>query len=471
MLLKQYYLGCLAHASYLLGDDDTRTAVVVDPQRDVDHYIADAEAHGYTIRHVLLTHFHADFVAGHLELRDRVGAQIHLGAAAKTEYAATGMNDDDEIAFGQVRLVTLQTPGHTPESMCVIVYDLDKSDDIPQAVLTGDTLFIGDVGRPDLGASVGWTAHDLAALLYDSLHTKLLPRIPDEALVYPAHGAGSLCGKSLSEETFSTMGVQRQYNYALQPMDKATFIELVTADQHEAPSYFSYDAEMNTKERQTLDQSLQGSLTPLSLEQVLALHGDGAQLLDVREGDDFAGAHLSGSVNIDLDGKFASWAGALLAHDRPIVLIASPGSQDEAALRLGRIGFDRVVGYLQDGMMALASRDDLVGRLERITALTLQEQLEAGGTHCVLDVRAAGEFEESHIPDATHIALPQLLRRLADVPRDRPVIVHCAGGYRSAVAASLLQLHGFDQVLDLVGGMSAWEAAGLQTVTTSPGAA
>ncbi|MBT7862991.1 MAG: MBL fold metallo-hydrolase [Gemmatimonadetes bacterium] len=464
MLLKQYYLGCLAHASYLLGDEETKTAVVIDPQRDIDQYLADAKAHGLEIRHVFLTHFHADFVAGHLELRDRVGAQIHLGSAAKTEYTATGMHDEDELTFGQVRLVTLETPGHTPESMCILVYDAGESIDVPQAVLTGDTLFIGDVGRPDLGASIGWTANDLASLLYDSLHDKLLPRVPDDALVYPAHGAGSLCGKSLSEETYSTMGVQRQYNYALQPMDKAAFIKLVTADQHEAPGYFSYDAEMNTKEHQTLDESLQGGLTPLSLDQVLIQRDAGAQLLDVREGDDFAGAHLMGSINIDLDGKFASWAGSLLAHDRPIILIASPGSQEEATMRLGRIGFDLVAGYLQDGMMALAHRDDLVGRRERITALTLQEQRQEGMDAFVLDVRSASERSEGQIPESTHIPLPQLPKHLEEIPRDRPVIVYCAGGYRSAVAGSLLALHGIDQVIDLVGGISAWEAAGLPTV-------
>ncbi len=369
MLLKQYYLGCLAHASYLLGDDESKTAVVVDPQRDVDQYITDAEARGLTIRHVFLTHMHADFVAGHLELRDRVGAQIHHGASATTEYASIPMHDDDELAFGKVRLVSLETPGHTPESMCVLVYDLEKSTESPQAALTGDTLFIGDVGRPDLGAAVGWSAHDLASMLYDSLHTKLLPRVPDDALIYPAHGAGSLCGKSLSEETYSTMAVQRQYNYALQPMDKESFVELVTADQPEAPSYFSYDAQMNAKEHQTLDESLEGSLTPLSLDEVLALRDENAQLLDVREGDDFAGAHLIGSINIDLDGKFASWAGSLLAHDRPIVLIAAPGSQEEAAIRLGRIGFDRVAGYLAEGMMSLANRSRSAARLSIVFCL------------------------------------------------------------------------------------------------------
>ncbi|NKB72109.1 MAG: MBL fold metallo-hydrolase [Candidatus Latescibacteria bacterium] len=465
MILKQYYLGCLAHASYLIGDRQTGTAVVVDPQRDIDQYLADAQAQDLRIRHVFLTHIHADFVAGHLELRDRVGARIHVGAQVQTEYEATPMADDDQLCFGQVKLVTLQTPGHTPESICILVYDLTQSAETPQAVLTGDTLFIGDVGRPDLGASAGWNSTDLAALLYDSLHSKLLPRLPDETLVYPAHGAGSLCGKSLSEETYSTMGVQRQYNYALQAMDKDTFVNLVTADQPEAPSYFSYDAALNTKERQTLETSLASSLKELPLDQVLALQRSGTQVLDVREGDDFAGAHLQGSVNIDLDGKFASWAGALLAHDRPIVLIAAPGTQEEAAMRLERIGFDEVAGYLQDGMMALAQRPDLVASIERITALTVDELGREGDQLHLTDVRAPGEYADGHIRGAVNIPLQQLPNELAQLPRDQHLVVYCAGGYRSAIAASLLRLHGFAQVSDLVGGFSAWGAAGLPSAT------
>ncbi|MFP6645377.1 MAG: rhodanese-like domain-containing protein [Candidatus Latescibacterota bacterium] len=379
---------------------------------------------------------------------------------ATTEFASTPMHDD-ELVFGQARLVCLETPGHSPDSICLLVYDLEKSADVPQAVLTGDTLFIGDVGRPDLCASPGRTAQDLGAMLYDSLHTKLLPRVPDDALIYPAHGAGSLCGKSLSEETYSTMAVQRQYNYALQPMAREAFIQLVMADQPDVPSYFSHDVAMNAKEHQTLDASLEGSLQPLSLDEVLALRDDGAQLLDVRDGDDFAGAHLLGSINTGLDGKFATWAGALLVPDRAIVLTGSPGSREEAAMRLGRIGFDNVAGYLADGMMALAGRSDLVGRVERITALTLQEQRQGGQSPHVIDVRGPGEREESQIPDSVHIPLLTLPEHLDDVPRDRPVIVYCAGGYRSAVAASLLQVNGFDHVQDLVGGTTAWEAAGL----------
>ncbi|MDH3604784.1 MAG: MBL fold metallo-hydrolase, partial [Candidatus Tectomicrobia bacterium] len=241
MILKQYYLGCLAHASYVIADEETQTAVVVDPQRDIDQYLQDAEQWGVQIRHVFLTHFHADFLAGHLELRDRVGAHIYLGARAKAEYDFTPVKDGDVLEFGRLRLGVFETPGHTPEGISILVYDLEKDDHNPHAVLTGDTLFIGDVGRPDLLASIGVTADELAGMLYDSLHHKLLT-LPDETLVYPAHGAGSMCGKNLSTETVSPLGNQRRYNYALQPMSEAEFKRLVTADQPEAPAYFVYDA-------------------------------------------------------------------------------------------------------------------------------------------------------------------------------------------------------------------------------------
>ncbi|HEV3481692.1 MAG TPA: MBL fold metallo-hydrolase, partial [Candidatus Acidoferrales bacterium] len=253
MIFKQFYLSCLAHASYIIGDEQTGTAAVVDPQRDTDQYIAFADEHALKIKHVFLTHLHADFVAGHLELRDRAGAKIYLGAAAKAKYAFTPLHDGDIVEFGRVRLKILETPGHTPESISILVYDLNASDAQPHAVLTGDTLFIGDVGRPDLRVALGWSATELGGVLFDSLHAKLLP-LPDQSLVYPAHGAGSLCGKAISKETVSTLGEQRRSNYALQPMSKEAFVQVVTADQPEAPAYFTYDAVLNSEERPTLDQ-------------------------------------------------------------------------------------------------------------------------------------------------------------------------------------------------------------------------
>src|SRR6266508_4730956 len=297
MIFQQFYLNCLAQASYLIGDETTRTAAIVDPRRDVQLYLDEAQRHDLQIRHVFLTHFHADFIAGHLELRDRTGATIYLGAAAKAEYAFTPLKQGDRVEFGRVRLEALETPGHTAESISIVVYDLARSADEAHAVLTGDTLFIGDVGRPDLRVALGWSASDLGGLLYESLRTKLLT-LPDSSLVYPAHGAGSLCGKAISKETVSTIGEQRRSNYALQPMTKQAFVDLVTADQPDAPPYFTYDAVLNSKERLTLAETLARELNPMTLDQVLALQEIGGQLLDTRDPAEFAAAHLTGSINI-----------------------------------------------------------------------------------------------------------------------------------------------------------------------------
>ena len=326
MVLNQYYLGCLAHASYLIADPDAGEAAVVDPQRDVQQYVDDARELSCRISHVFLTHFHADFVAGHLELRDRERSQIHLGARASAEFEFTPMADGDSVQVGDVRLEVLETPGHSPESISILVYD-PAAEVQPHAVLTGDTLFIGDVGRPDLRAALGWSAQELGGMLYDSLHAKLMP-LPADTLVYPTHGAGSLCGKNLSSETVSTIGEQRRYNYALQPMSRERFIEIVTTDQPDTPAYFTYDAVLNTRERPTLEQTLTRELHELSLEQVLELAGAGAQLLDVRDPADFAGAHLRAAINVGLGGSFASWSGTVLDHDSPVVLIGRPGSPD-----------------------------------------------------------------------------------------------------------------------------------------------
>jgi hydroxyacylglutathione hydrolase len=459
MILKQYYLHCLAHASYLIGDPSSGTAVVVDPQRDIDAYVADAKLQALQIRHVFLTHFHADFVAGHLELRDRTGARIHLGAKAKAEYAFSPMADGDSLDLGRVRLTVLETPGHTIESISILVFDLDISDRQPQAILTGDTLFVGDVGRPDLRASLGWSATDLGTLLYRSLHTKLLP-LPDETLVYPAHGAGSLCGKQLSRETVSTLGEQRRTNYALQQMTEPEFIQLVTTDQPDAPSYFTYDAVLNTKERPTLETVLDRQLKPLDVDVVIALQAVGAQVLDVRDPLEYARAHLNGSLNIGLGGSYATWAGTILDRDKPIVIVAEPGREDEAAMRLGRIGLDSVAGFLRDGITALESRPDLMTGTARVTPAEAAQALGSPAPPVVLDVRAPKEWEQVRIEGSVNIPLNHLVERVGEVPADRPVLVHCAGGYRSSIAAGVLQQHGAD-VSELAGGITAWEAAGL----------
>jgi glyoxylase-like metal-dependent hydrolase (beta-lactamase superfamily II)/rhodanese-related sulfurtransferase len=456
MIFKQYYLGCLSQASYLVGDETTRTAAVVDPRRDVDEYVNDAAKLGLRIEHVILTHFHADFVAGHLELRDRVGARIHLGARAAAEYDFSPLGDGDLLEFGRVRLGILETPGHTPEGVSIVVYDLAKSDQVPHAVMTGDTLFIGDVGRPDLMASAGVSAEELAGMLYDSLHGKLL-RLPDETLVYPGHGAGSMCGKNLSQDTVSTIGTQRRYNYALQPMSREAFIRMVGAEQPEAPAYFSYDAEMNRRERPTLETSLTRELRPLSLDDLLEAVRRGAQLLDTREPADFAAGHLAGSTHIGLGGRFATWSGTLLAHDRPIVIVAGRGSEQQAAIRLGRIGFDNVLGYLDGGIEAAKDHPELVQRTTRITNAALREVLESGKIS-LLDVRFEGEWQQGAIPGSQNIPLHQLRERIAEIPSEGPLVVYCQTGQRSSTAASLLEQAGRAGVLDLVGGITAWKA-------------
>jgi len=463
MILKQYYLGCLAHASYLLGDEASATGIIVDPQRDIQQYLTDAEGFGLQIRHVFLSHFHADFVAGHLELRDRCGAAIHLGARAQAEYAFVAMKDGETLEFPGLRVQVLETPGHTIESICLLVFDLQKDATRPHAVLSGDTLFIGDVGRPDLRASLGWSANDLGGYLYDSLHNQLLA-LPDETLLYPAHGSGSLCGKQLSSDKVSTLGVQRRMNYALQPMTKEAFISLVTADQPDAPPYFTYDAILNTRERTTLEKNLAQVLQPIELEEVLQMGDAGAHIVDVRDAAEFAKDHLAGSINIGLGGQYAQWAGTVLDRSKSIVIIAEPGREQEAAMRLGRIGFDHVKGYLRGGMEALAGRPDLLWPTERVTPTMVAEELASAEPPLLLDIRNPREWAAKHIDGSVNVPLNHLQERIAEIPRDRRLAVHCAGGYRSSIAASILHQYGITNLIEMAGGLAAWEAAKLPVV-------
>jgi glyoxylase-like metal-dependent hydrolase (beta-lactamase superfamily II)/rhodanese-related sulfurtransferase len=462
MILEQFYLNCLAHASYIVADEAAGAAAVIDPQRDVDRYLTFAADHHLRITHVFLTHFHADFVAGHLELRNRTGATICLGRKALAEYAFKPVGDGSVVSLGSVRIEVMETPGHTVESISLAIYD-DASDPGsripnpgPVAVLTGDTLFVGDVGRPDLRASLGWSATELGAMLYDSLHAKLLT-LPDATKVYPAHGAGSLCGKAISKETVSTIGDQRALNYALQPMSRQAFVELVTADQPDAPAYFTYDAVLNSREHPTLEQTLARELKPLTMDDVTAAVGAGAQLLDTRDPAEFAAAHISGSVNIGLGGQYATWAGTLLDPSRPIVIVANPGAETQSAMRLGRIGFDRVEGLLKGGLAAAAN----VIATDRLSPQTLAERMAGPDPPLVLDVRTAREREQKAIGHSTHVPLNTFLPGTPAAARDRAVVVYCAGGYRSSMAASLLQRDGFTNVSELAGGIAAWEAAGL----------
>jgi glyoxylase-like metal-dependent hydrolase (beta-lactamase superfamily II)/rhodanese-related sulfurtransferase len=458
MFFRQYYLSCLSHASYLIGDTASGAAVVVDPQRDVSQYLADAAEQGLRITKVIETHFHADFLSGHLELARETGATIVYGAAAagRTEFAIEALGDGAVLHLGDpaegVSLTLLETPGHTPESICVVVREC-AADEAPYGVLTGDTLFIGDVGRPDLLAAVGFTADDLARQLYHSLHHKLLT-LPDSTRVYPAHGAGSACGKNLSTETVSTIGEQRRSNYALAPMTEAAFVDAVTQGQAAAPLYFLYAATKNRQERPSLDE--EAVVASLGIDEVLDAQARGAVVVDTRDSADFAAAHLRGSINVGLGGRFAEYTGEVVTPGTPIVVVADPGYEHEAKIRLARIGFDAVLGALSEPLAAFIARPDLVERASRLTALELDaRRAEVTGLQ-LIDVRGPGEAESGMIPGALNIQLPQLVHRMGELDPSVPTVVYCAGGYRSSIAASTLRHAGFGDVSDLLGGFGAW---------------
>ncbi len=456
LILDQFYLGCLSHASYLIGDPVSKTAVIVDPQRDISQYLDEAAKQGLKITHVFLTHVHADFVAGHLELQRKVGAKICIGAKTKASFSFTKLKEGDVVDLGNVQIKVLETPGHTPEAISLLVYNSKVNKEKPYAVLTGDCLFIGDVGRPDLLASKGVSAQELAGLLYDSTREKLM-KLPDETLVYPAHGAGSLCGKNLSTETVSSIAKEKKTNYALQPMSKEKFIALITADQPKTPQYFGYDANYNLSKHKTLDEVLQKSLKPLSVDEAIQERNAGGHILDGRESDEFAKRHVVDAISIPMKGHYATWAGTFLDHNKPVVIIAEPGKEREAAMRLGRIGFDNVVGYVKDGIAAFDKRDDLVASNVRATPDGLLAQMKSQKPPLVVDVRNDAEWNSASIEGSVHMPLIGLLDKVDSLPRDRELVILCATGNRSSTAASLLSQKGVTHVTDLAGGIEAWQ--------------
>jgi len=452
VIFTQYYLDCLSQASYLIGDEGSGRAVVVDPRRDAAEYVADAERHGLRIEMILETHFHADFVSGHLELAESTGAAIGFSSVATTGFDSTPLQHDQVIDLGDVRIEIRHTPGHTPESMSLVVWE-HADDDAPFAVLTGDTLFVGDVGRPDLLSSVGRTSDELASLLYDSIHEQLLT-LPDSTRVYPAHGAGSACGKNLSSDTWSTIGEQRATNYALQAVDKSSFIDVVTSGQATPPAYFAFDAELNRSMHALLDEA--EAPRRLALDDVERHLADGAVIIDGRTPDAFAAAHLDGSINIGLGGRYAEFAGSVVDHDVDIVLVADPGGSTEAKNRLARIGFDRVIGAIDDLDAVLREHPDRARVGVRMSA----EHFDTTGSTVtglqLVDIRNPGEVELGIIDGAITIPVGQLRGRVRELDTSAPTVVYCAGGYRSSVAASLLRTVGFTDVSDIIGGYSAW---------------
>ena len=455
MKFNQYYLECLSHASYLIGDETTGRAVVIDPQRDVSEYINDAKELGLTIELVIETHFHADFLSGHLELAEATGAKIVYSSVAETEFDSMAVADGERYSLGDVQLEFRHTPGHTPESMSIVIYEHADNTE-PYGVLTGDTLFIGDVGRPDLLSSIGFTREQLADNLYDSLHDKLMT-LPDTTRVYPAHGAGSACGKNLSTELWSTMGEQRKTNYALRAPDKQTFMELVTEGQPPAPGYFIYNAMLNRQGRELLDETKMP--TAMNYDEVRAAMAAGAVLVDGRAPEEFGLGHLTAAINIGLAGRYAEFAGSVIKPDVDIVLLTDPGQELEGKNRLARIGFDRVIGYLNEPYQVMFTNRDDVVVASRLTTNALGERIADVPELQMVDVRNPGEAAAGMIADAVNIPVGQLPDRIGELDPRKPTVVYCAGGYRSSVAASFLRQRGFADVSDVLGGYNAWDEA------------
>ena len=454
MNVEQIYTGCLAQGAYYISHRGE--AAIIDPLREVQPYIDRAQKRGETIKYVFETHFHADFVSGHQDLSRKTGAPIIYGPNANPDFNAHIAEDGEEFKLGGLTIRALHTPGHTMESTC---YLLLKEDGTPHCIFTGDTLFIGDVGRPDLLASVGVTAEELGRQLFHSLHEKLLT-LPDATKVYPAHGAGSACGKNLSTETVSTIGEQRETNYALAPMSEDEFVDAVTQGQSVAPLYFSFAANRNREVRELLTDDVR--VSALSLTEVLTLQRDGAVVVDARDDMAFASGHLRGSVNVGLGGRFAEYTGEVMKPGTPIVLVTPPGHEAEALVRLARIGFDNVLGALAEPFDAFIAHPEHVEHLSRLSAAALAERVKSVPDLVLVDVRNPGEVQLGTIAGARHISLPALLSNLDQLDPAAPTVVFCAGGYRSAIASSLLRSHGFTDVSDLIGGYTAW-----QTHTTS----
>ena len=462
MYFKQFYLGCLSHASYLIGSEGE--AVVVDPQRDVDQYLDEAEGQHLEIKYIIETHLHADFISGHRELAARTGAQIVFGKEAQATIPHLAVKDGDVLTIGRVQLRIIETPGHTPESICVLVSEPGADAHVPK-LLTGDTLFIGDVGRPDLAGGRGYTPQQMAAMMYDSLHEKLL-RLDDAAEVYPAHGAGSMCGKNLSTETSSTIGHQRKFNYALQPMTKAQFVNMMTTDLPEPPAYFSKDAEINRSGADSLSGLPKPQPLPPATVHDFGEHG--CVILDVRNAAEFGSGHVPGSLNIGLGGQFASWAGSLIPITAPIVIVANSADQvEEAQMRLARVGLENMKGFLAGGMAAWQAAGFDIAEVPQISVADLKDLMARQKDLQVIDVRRPAEYESGHAPRAITAPLAKFRETLPalDLNPDGPSAIICAGGYRSSAATSIAQQLGFTNLLNVTGGTNGWIQAGYEVET------
>lgn len=440
MEFKQFYLGCLAHASYYIGSKSE--AAIIDPQRDVGQYLAEAETNNQKIKYVIETHLHADFVSGHLELAEKTGAEIVYGQRAETRFPTHKVKDGDILEVGAVKLKILETPGHTPEGISIVVENSDE----PKKVLTGDTLFIGDVGRPDLAGAKGFSAEQMAAMLYDSLRDKLL-KLPDDTEVYPAHGAGSLCGKNMSSETWSTIGRQRKLNYALQPMTKDAFVRMMTENLSETPAYFPKSVAKNLSGAKNLEQLSKPE--KMSAREIKDFSG---VILDVRGVDEYGAGHVPNALNIGLGGQFAAWAGTLIETDAPIVVVADTEDKiDEAVMRLARVGIESVKGFLLMNEWTFQ-----MAKIEQISVEEMNRRLNENRNLQFIDVRRAGEYENGHAPDAINLTLSNLENLSSNLDASRPIYVICQGGYRSSVGTGVLEKKGFQEIYNVAGGTTAW---------------
>ncbi len=449
MKFKQFYLGCLAHASYYIGSGEE--AAIIDPQRDVQQYLDEAEANGQKIKYIIETHSHADFVSGHLELAKKTGAQIIYGERANTEFPTLKVKDGDKLNVGAIELTFMETPGHTLEGITILAKNTE-ADDEPVKMFTGDTLFIGDVGRPDLIGSKGFSAEQMGSMLYDSIHNKILP-LPDETEVYPAHGAGSLCGKSLSKETWSTLGEQRKFNYALKPMSREEFIKVVASDQPEVPGYFPISAAQNLKGSVAIEDLPRPKA--MSSEQITNFDGI---VIDVRKNVEYGAGHVPNSINIGLGGQFATWAGTMIPIGTPIAIAADKQEQiDEAFTRLARVGHETVKGYVL--MSEFADEKKVV---EQVAVEAVNVEVSKDGAQFV-DVRRPAEHASGHADRTVNIPLDRLSREIDTLNPDLPTYVICQSGYRSSLGASILENAGFREVYNVTGGTTAWMEADLPT--------
>lgn len=449
MYFKPYYLGCLSHASYLIGGSNGE-AVVIDPRRDIEEYLVDAKAANLRIAYVIETHLHADFVSGHFEMARKTGARIVLGSKSEVDFDFLPAHDGESLKMGDTLLTFLETPGHTPEGISVLLSL--ESEEAPKMLFTGDTLFIGDVGRPDLVGSKGFTAEQMAESMYYSLKNKILT-LPDAVEVWPAHGAGSSCGRALSDDKVSTIGREKALNPALKPIledDKEGFIQSATAGLGAPPSYFFHDAVQNRLESRSVEDIL-SSAKPLSPQELEEASEQGILVLDTRHVRDFAKGHIPGAVNIQLEGRFAPWVGLVLSPHSPLIVVADEGAEVEAMTRLIRVGYENIQGWLVGGMRAWRAAG---GEEERITLIGGEE---ASTAPRLLDVRTAEEFAGGHFDTAQHLPLTDLLANLGSIPKESLCVV-CGTGYRASIAASLLQRHGWSELSLLEGGWSGYIA-------------